>query len=324
MMDKRKTLIIGNGLGMALDSDYFSLDKAIQDTWNNEDTLNEDTKKLITNCLPDSSKKLPQGEDDLENLQLALSSCDLLNELGTSDIHWLSQYGQNFPNAVRKFIFHTASYFHKFEETLPDTFTEPFVKFIKDTKSHVATLNYDNLLYQPLIDSKILYGYNGELVDGFPDSGFELENLDRKYSKTFGYYLHLHGTPLFINENQKIKKLSQSNLVDIDENSISSHIVLTHFKHKESVINNSYVLKSYWHKLYKAFNESIEIILFGYSGLDLHLNNIIKDLNEQIVIKIIEWDGSGSEEDRNKFWSELFDKDIELIHMSNILEFNDW
>jgi len=247
-----------------------------------------------------------------------------LNELGNSDIHWLSEYGKDFPNAVRNFLFHTASYFHKYEEPLPEDFIKPFVAFIKKSKSHVATLNYDNLLYQSFIDNKILDGYNGKLVDGFHNSGFELENMERKYSRTFGYYLHLHGTPLFVNNGKKINKLSQSSLVDIDKDIISSHIVLTHFKHKLSVISNSYILNSYWHKLYKSFNESSEIIVFGYSGLDLHLNEIIKDTDEKINIKIVEWEGSGNEEKRNTFWAELFKKDIELIQMSNILEFNDW
>lgn len=59
--------------------------------------------------------------------------------------------------------------------TLPDEFVRPLIAFIQDTRSHVATLNYDALLYRPMISEEILRGYNGELVDGFQEQrGFPL------------------------------------------------------------------------------------------------------------------------------------------------------
>lgn len=49
----RKTLIFGNGLGMALDPNFYTLDAAIGRVWDGADALDEVTKNLVRNCLPD-------------------------------------------------------------------------------------------------------------------------------------------------------------------------------------------------------------------------------------------------------------------------------
>ena len=86
----RKTIIFGNGLGMALDPEYFSLDRAIGVVWDDKALLDNDSKELIINCLPRASDGRPHGEDELDTLQLALSACDFLNGISSSRIHWLS------------------------------------------------------------------------------------------------------------------------------------------------------------------------------------------------------------------------------------------
>ena len=50
------------------------------------------------------------------------------------------------------------------------------IDFIKNTKSHVATLNYDKLLYDEFIKEEICKGYSGYLVDGFYDTGFQIDD----------------------------------------------------------------------------------------------------------------------------------------------------
>lgn len=318
----RKTIIFGNGLGMALNPTYFSLDHAIEVVWNDSALLNSTSKELIINCLPRESDRRPHGENELDTLQLALSACDFLNGIESSGIHWLSEEGQEFPQAVRQFIYQTALQFHQCEENLPDTFLDPLADFIKDTKSHVATLNYDNLLYQPLIEREVLSGYNGALVDGFHTSGFDVENLERRYGKTFGYYLHLHGSPLFVDRRQNIIKLRQSHLTERTD-TVSSHIVLTHFKHKPTVISASIVLFNYWRKLVEALSESEEILFIGYSGADMHLNHLIGGASD-LPIRIVEWEGAGEQTERMTYWSDLFSREVMLERKTNILEFQEW
>lgn len=223
----RKTVIFGNGLGMSLNPEIFSLDHAIGIVWDDEDILSEAQKQLICNCLPDDRAGRPQGEDELDKLQLALSACDFLVGIPGSRIHWLSDEGQEFPVAVRKLIYNTARQFHQTGEELPAEFVEPFCDFIGRTESHIGTLNYDNLLYQPMIDRGLLRGYDGALVDGFHGVGFAKGNLERKYGRTFGYYLHLHGSPLFVDRDHRTIKLHQFDLTEQND-TISSHIVLTH------------------------------------------------------------------------------------------------
>lgn len=318
----RKTIIFGNGLGMALNPTYFSIDRAIGVVWNDSALLNSASKELIIKCLPRESDGRPHGENELDTLQLALSACDFLNGIENSGIHWLSDDGQEFPQAVRQFIYQTALQFHQREEDLPNTFLDPLADFIKDTKSHVATLNYDNLLYQPLIDREVLSGYSGALVDGFHNSGFDVENLERRYGRTFGYYLHLHGSPLFVDRRQNIIKLGQSNLAE-QTDTVSSHIVLTHFKHKSTVISASVVLFNYWRKLVEALSESEEILLIGYSGADTHLNHLIRGASD-LPIRIVEWEGAGGQTERMTYWSDLFSREVTLERKTNILEFQEW
>lgn len=318
----RKTLVFGNGLGMALSPKHFSLDSAIGEVWENAMYLDEPSKKLIRDCLPVEGSERPRGEEDLDVLQLVLSACELLSRIGRSRIHWLSEQGLVFPLAVRKFIQQVALHFHRCGLGLPETFIKPLAAFLTETKSHVAMLNYDNLLYQPLIREEILSGYEGALVDGFWESGFAAENLDRRWGKTFGYYLHLHGSPLFVDQPNKIIKLSQSNAERAIEG-VSSHIVLTHFKHKPTVISASEVLSAYWQKLEKALFESEEIIIIGYAGADVHLNAVLQQA-DKIPIRVVEWDGAGSEQNRQSFWKKLLSCDVRLVQMKTILDFDDW
>lgn len=319
----RSTLIFGNGLGMALDPNYFSLDRAIGEVWDSDELLDAPSKQLIQNCLPTDNNDRPHGEDDLDTLQLALSACDLLSRIGETRIHWLSEEGKKFPTAVRQFIYQTAIKFHGHAQGLPTDFVDSLAAFVRETKSHIATLNYDNLLYQPLIDREILKGYSGALVDGFYSStGFAEDNLERKYGRTFGYYLHLHGSPLFVDRDHATHKLHQGEVGE-EFGTFSSHIVLTHFKHKPTVISASELLSSYWQKLIEAISESEEILLVGYSGFDEHLNALLRSTQESSA-RVIEWAGSGELADRVTFWSDLLAREVTVAHFDSILEFRDW
>ncbi|HEX7325566.1 MAG TPA: SIR2 family protein [Rhodanobacteraceae bacterium] len=317
----RKTIIFGNGLGMALDPAVFSLDHAMECAWK-DSSLTAKQKQLVCNCLPKEHPKRPHSEADLGALQVALSACEFLGHFEAADAHWLTDDGRQFPKATRKFLYKTALQFQKTGKALPATFIDPLVEFIQNTKSHIGTLNYDNLLYQPLIEDGVLSGYDGQLVDGFHRDGFDPANMERKFGRTFGYYLHLHGSPLFVERDGVVIKLLQSSLT-FPKDRVSSHIVLTHFDHKIMVISSSKLLLAYWNLLSRALDESSQIILFGYSGADSHLNEIIKSISKKRV-KVVEWDGSGDEQQRSSFWRSAIGRDVELVHRKSILTFHDW
>jgi hypothetical protein len=143
--------------------------------------------------------------------------------------------------------------------------------------------------HQKLIEAEILKSYDGELVDGFPDTGFAEEHLERRYGRDFGYYLHLHGTPLYIDSGELIIKQKQGHAEEVS----TKHLVLTHVRHKRSVIDASPVLRAYWRHLDLALQESQRVILLGYSGLDEHLNHRIRVHASGKTVLVIEWTGTG-------------------------------
>jgi len=205
---------------------------------------------------------------------------------------------------------------------LPLEFALPLAAFLHETHSHVATLNYDNLLYQRMIEAQVLSGYGGALVDGMPAGGFSPENLERRWGRNFGYYLHLHGSPLFVDQDNVIRKLAQGALGG-DDDVVGSHIVLTHVKHKPTVIAASPLLQSYWQHLEAALTESEEVILFGYSGLDTHLNELL-ERRAPAHIRVVEWEGAGEQSQREAFWAKALAKPAAVTRMESILAFTGW
>lgn len=343
----RKTLIFGNGLGMALDCNYFPLEKAIKHVWNEPGVLSDDCKKLIRLCLPNPKQEYPSGEHDFDLLQTALISCENLKEIQKEENNgWLTDNGNKFPKEIRSFIYKVAYYFHNPNKKLPDEFINSLIGFIEGEENppHIATLNYDNLLYGPFVCEKhdveredkkhIFDGYNGYMVDGFLRRGFDPENLIRRVPGNLGYYLHLHGSPLFKTKERIIKKDGLSSF-QLEDRGFKSHIVLTHFEHKKKVIADSDLLRTYWEFFDQALDESKEVILFGYSGLDTHLNEriekrISRDFNS-IKIRVIEWNDPKYEEnshDRKNFWKgKLGASNSDILEYSsqeNILDFRDW
>lgn len=322
---QRKLLIFGNGLGMAIDHNHYSLTNALNTVWA-DDTLWNDTvhRDLIQNCIP--SGLCPISEQELDKLYLVSISCDYLNNFPntTNGQHWLSNYGQDFTNATQEYIHTVASQLFDSVNTLPTVFKTALIDFIKNSNSHVATLNYDKLLYEEFIHAGICNGFSGQLVDGFTNSGFDNSNLIRRYSRNFGYYMHLHGCPLFKDSNGLTYKLSTS---EISTGNIfgSKHIVLTHIPHKPSVIAASEVLSTYWSYLILSLNEVDEIILFGYSGCDTHLNRILKMHASSKTKKIVEWDGDGFNIlQRQTFWDNELGTNVTLQRMSDITQFTSW
>src|SRR6056297_3520076 len=131
--------------------------------------------------------------------------------------------------------------------------------------------------YQPCDDSqpiRLCDKFNGSLVDGYTKSaGFTKNNFERKYGKDFGYYLHLHGSPLFVGDPGK--KLKRTELALHKPN--AKHIILSDGAMKPYLIQRSKILKLYWDQLSGCIEEAQEVILFGYGGGDDHLNERLAD-----------------------------------------------
>jgi len=295
----RKLLIFGNGLGMALDHKHFSLAAALELIWNRPGFLSDKQKQLIERCLQRGGA--PEGEHELDTLHQAVTYCKALSQIGEGNVHWLTDDGIGFPGITATYIHKVATQLHNYEGILPGYFEQSLIQFVKDTRSHVATLNYDKLLYNSFIDNDVFDGYRGYLVDGMLAQGFSSDALERRYGNVFGYYLHLHGSPLFVNQGADVVKLARHQLT-LDRDEASEHIVLTHIKRKPSVIAASRVLSAYWDYLGFALSESDEIILFGYSGLDTHLNVLLRPYLGHKPLRVIEWSGAGTQGEREQFW----------------------
>lgn len=327
MSDNRSIFVIGNGLGMALDPHCFSLKTALASAWSEtgEGLLDEFPKKQVMRCLDSEDiSTAPTSEEELETLQRVIAACDFLDDVGDGEISWLSEQGQSFPKSVRRYFGLTAAHFQNHTHILPESFIDSFCEYLRNTKSHIATLNYDNLLYRPFIEHGVCQGYNGCLVDGFHASGgFDPDNLERKYAKDFGWYMHLHGSPLFMERpDGAIEKIQQSRLPETHHE--HKHLILTHYDYKLAMIEDSVLLSAYWDYFGKAMKESRNLVMFGYSGLDKHINERIKDhldVDENCMnVRVVEWSGAG--ENREGFWKKRLGECVEVTLLDSILEFD--
>lgn len=345
MEDNFSTLVFGNGLGRALSPDYFPLEAGIRSIWQDEDNLlTHASKRSIIQCLPEDEfgrpPQIPSSENELATLHRVVTACSLISGVERANSIWLTQRGRDFPKVIDHFIGKVAHYFHCNTERVPEyqNCIDGICWFVKNYHSHVATLNYDNLLYQPLIESEVLAGYGGHLLDGFTGLTFDESNMNR-FRNMLGWYIHLHGSPLFFDDSGRIKKMRQENLDESfdPENVLHRHIVLSHTAIKPEIISGSPLLSVYWDFFGKALNESRNIVLFGYGGFDSHVNRRISDWitvrkkqQKKVMILIVEHKDAKDLESRRRFWKRkldrndlLADADLRLKRLTNILTF-DW
>ena len=331
----RKVFIFGNGLGMSISPDSYNLTSVMSDVWENGD-LDDGQKGLISTCLPNGSER-PASEEQLATLQDTKGACEVL--LGVRDTgagHWLSERGRQFPEAVERFGFLVARGMYLAKHLggenkgqkceLPADFLKPLVESIGVNQNHVATLNYDGLLASALNNAGLFGGDSPVMLDGFVGSKFDRTNLFRKKMQG-AWYLHLHGSPLFVEKGHStIRKLSPSSLVGKpgSPKRVGKHIVLTHFRHKPKIIETSEILRIYWEFLEMAIDESDEVLMFGYSGNDAHLNRLISQIRGEKCVRVVEWLGAGNQRTRMQFWKEQLGSEVELTLLEDVLSFTDW
>lgn len=338
-------MLFGNGLGRSLSPAYFPLEAGIRNVWASEDdVLTDANKNAIIQCLPIDGGDLPEmptSEGELSVLHKVVTACKLIGDVEREDPIWLTEHGRNFPEVIDHFIGRVALYYHRCNEV-----TDEYIEcvsgvswFAENYCTHIATLNYDNLLYQPLIETGVLSGYSGSLLDGFTGMTFDEANLTR-HNSDLGWYLHLHGSPLFYDYRNQVKKMHQARLessFDTD-NILHRHIVLNHTEMKPEVISGSPLLSSYWEFFGRALEESSNLVVFGYGGGDSHINKRIsnwvrsrKKQRENISITVVEYRDPGKDlEARRNFWKQKLDgngllsnADLTMHRHENILNF-DW
>ncbi|MDP4532519.1 SIR2 family protein [Marinobacter salarius] len=318
----RSTLVFGNGLGRTLDNDFFQLRTALGDVWEHSENFTREQRELVISALPDTNPdRFPCSEDQLDKLQIALISADFLRSFENNEVRWLTEESRKLPAAFKRYVHEVAAYFHMSGQNLPPAFTRPLVDFIRETTSHVATLNYDNLLYDALTQAGVLRGYYDTLIDGFTmRAGFSPLHLDRHATEEKSWYLHLHGSPLYIG-NRKLMGVERGFLSPSD----TSHIVLAPVAHKPIIISGSHILTEYWNRLATALGESQKAILVGYSGTDSHLNKVINDRLPSREIAILERLSNETLESRQRHWHRQFPQARITIHRAeSLFHFNDW
>ena len=342
-------IIIGNGIGMALDPEKFSLTKVMPEVWQNG-CLTDPQKELIADCLKGVEKDIgPTSEDQMMHAQLAQLGHELITEVVEDEkrAKWFTELALTYPEAISIYIYNVARQLDSNSKKFQDSpkfkaFLNNIVPFIHETKSHIATLNYDTLFYSAFNDGHTVGETNYQLccnrfqttklVDGYLNrSGFDERNFERKHTNKFGYYLHLHGSPLIVDVENCAKKLQRHEVARHTPNS-AKHIILSDGQLKSHLINRSKVLKMYWDMFNKAIDEANEVIVIGYGGGDDHINRALAKCGKPI--RIVEWDDPAvTRPAAEKLWDDRLEngtrvlegsEKFTLIREESILEFSDW
>jgi SIR2-like domain len=323
----RRVVLFGNGLGRALDNDAFDLGRAIQEVCADRSQLSEDELR----CLAEFLDKEPCDgidEPDLMKLHTAIFACDFLRTNARGQAEILTEQGARMPTVFGKFVHGVATNLASQNFQLPEPFTTALAAHIRQNLSHIATLNYDTLLYSALLSEGLFNGYQGHLVDGLTDAGYRHENLQAQGQNDFGLYLHLHGSPLVYESHGRIRKRQRGALqFQFANNESGRHLVLTSVDYKTAVIEQSPLLASYWRWFAWALRglRNSELIVFGASANDTHLiRTVCNQLDRSNAIRVVEW--SGEPGDRQAFWEGHFEGQgpVRVVGLDDILEFDDW
>jgi hypothetical protein len=299
---RKKLIIVGNGIGMALSPEHFDLAKVMPKVWKSGCITTGD-RELIAGCIKGIEVEYgPTNESQLMGAQIAQFGHELITGVVEPENRgqWFTDPAITYPLAISKYVYSVAKKLNENSKNFQADkrfleFSKTLISFLKDTDSHFATLNYDTLFYSAFNDGIEINGETVQLCkpqfwlttlnDGYrTGTGFSKENFNRPPDRDFGFYLHLHGSPLFISDETKVKKLNRNELSEHTPRN-AHHIVLSDGELKPLLITRSSVLAMYWKALEQAIDEAEEIILFGYGGFDRHLNHLIKtNFEKQIYV----------------------------------------
>lgn len=156
-----------------------------------------------------------------------------------------------------------------------------FCDFLLSKKPHVATLNYDQIIYKTLFQDDS--GTRKSYTDGFTLKEnnsliFDPNFLRKKLSAQKKLYLHLHGSCMLHKSQDSIQKKRFS---DFNEGykDISPLVVLTSGVKKYSAVHDnhdfSFILHAYNKMLEWILKQCDKLIILGYGASDLYLNESI-------------------------------------------------
>ncbi|WP_132460261.1 hypothetical protein [Rhodovulum marinum] len=162
------------------------------------------------------------------------------------------------------------------------------------------------------------------MIDGF-SGPFCPDNLARRHPERQSFYLHLHGSPLYVTGDAgEVRKSALAEIGDIQGHQ-SVHLVLTAVHHKPTVIASSPVLRTYWECLDRALEESQGVTIVGYGGVDTHLNQLIYNHRENLRIRVVERITGETPEDSERRWRSVFGNyQLEVLQLANVLDFRNW
>ena len=346
--------IFGNGLGRSIDNDAYQLNTAMQAVWDKGDNgLSDMQKEIILKALALEGDDIgvgPQEESQIKTIQEVIFACELLQKIEDVRLPFatdetrntlaaLTKEARELPDALRTYVRQVASQFVDTDNHLTGDFCTPLFDFVYDANNiaHIATTNYDELLYtaygqQEGRDDKY------KLIDGFHNTVekelvFDPVKSQENYingRRRRGWYLHLHGSPLYVDNGSQVRKLRLSDF-RVADYTCPGHIVLTHHAFKRRIIEESHILNAYWNIFCEKLFKSTNIILFGMSGDDVHINKAIRDYaREDAIIRIVDWTGeSDNERDKKEdLWKgklgENRFKTENLILLPNVQDFTDW
>ena len=349
--------IFGNGLGRSINNEAYQLKPAMQAVWGNkENGLSDDHKTTIQKSLAlqdNNTQDGPQEEGQLKTIQEVIFACELLQKIEDIRLPFesdetqkiladITQEASELPDALRTYVRQVAIQFLGTDKGKLDAeFSKGLIYFInKRTKPvHIATTNYDDLLYEAFFADTRTVNYG--LLDGCPrnDSGqFEFNRLETEISykmskKHRGWYLHLHGSPLYVDMDENVRKLTRGDFMDPANHKLPGHIVLTHHAFKRRIIEESPVLNAYWNIFCEKLSKSTNIILFGMSGEDDHINEAIRAYARKgATIRIVDWEGENptvqTRAEEEECWEKRLRKEkfnkANLILLRNVQDFKDW
>jgi len=325
--DMATIFLIGNGLGMACFPEIFSLETSMHDSYHD---LDRDERVELRNII--APKREPLSENDLRDLQRILW---YLDETG-ADSHLLDISGKFLFGVVQRF-FDVNSDVIKDEGTKQEFFTslKEYI-FDQEEKPHVVTLNYDKLLYGGFSGVGIFgdkeRGLPPCLIDGFLGAPVTWQPKNcASNNQNAGWYISLHGSPLFQTKGAGIEKLNiagmeNRKLREEEYKNAINHLILTDPHFKEEMINKSEVLKFYWGKFKCILSECERLVVIGYAGKDPHVNELIRENQSDMDIVVVEWDFGGNttwfkRDKRELYWKAKFGKnEIKYKHVPNILD----
>lgn len=345
-MSSAITILFGNGIGMAMSPDYFTLQQAVNTIF---PRLTSEEQQSIAGILEGTIEAIPEVQESSPRLA-ALNMLSFLTQaiksLSNNQIPLLSDYGTNLEVTLNKFLWETSYYFHRYSSVTNEfnDFCSNLSEYLRgrfnlQSKTHIATTNYDDLLYGYFERSKIFDSDYSKtiLVDGFDRGGVASNPLLFDPSKMhsslgdryFGWYLHLHGSPLLYSgeESNLVYKMQRDAAAAVTAESfktISPHVVLNHYNNKVMNIGVSRILREYLTLFSIAVSESEIVYLIGISGKDPHLNESIRNaLRPNTKLIVVEYSGEGSLEERARYWQDIFGakKQIEVILHDSILDF---